>query len=107
MSLILIIGGLFLENFILVRNCTIFVSVKIYPAVCNYSYFKVNGGTFTFTREVPQFLRSSPRTFDRKSFDEKRRRRSKNKRDNLEDVHELKELTKMTRKEQLEVVVKR
>lgn len=97
MSFILMIAGLFLLNFILVRNCSIFVSIKIYPSICNYSLFKDLGGKFTFTRDVPQLLRNSPRTFERKSLPEselielRRSRRSKNK-ENLENVHELQQL---------------
>lgn len=40
-------------NFILIRNCSIFSSVKLYPAICNYSLFKKLGGKFAFTRETP------------------------------------------------------
>ncbi|CRL07557.1 CLUMA_CG020522, isoform A [Clunio marinus] len=52
-SFIMIIGGLFELNFVLIRNCSIFASVKIYPAICNYSLFRKLGGKFEFTREVP------------------------------------------------------
>lgn len=58
MSFILILGGMsdgiFGDvNLILIRNCSIFVSIKLYPAICNYSLFKRMGGKFEFTREVP------------------------------------------------------
>jgi hypothetical protein len=104
MSFILIIAGLFLMNFVLVRNCTIFVSIKAYPAVCNYSLFKKMGGVFSFTREVPQLLKNSPRTFERKSIEvedggdgEGVRRSSssrKSRKEQLAEVHELQSLRK-------------
>lgn len=63
-------------NFVLVRNCSIFVSVKIYPALCNYSLFREMGGRFRFTREVPSAL-GPPIDFEsrRKSFQMKKKRR--------------------------------
>lgn len=47
----LIIGGLFLLNFILIRNCLIFLAVKLYPSLCNYSLFRKMGGKFQFERD--------------------------------------------------------
>lgn len=51
-ALMLVIGGSLLENWILVRNAAIFLAVKIYPALCNYSLFRKLGGEFRFHREV-------------------------------------------------------
>jgi hypothetical protein len=56
MAFIAIIAGLFTVNLILIRNCSIFVSVKFYPAICNYSLFKKLNGKFEFTRDVPLAL---------------------------------------------------
>ncbi|XP_070501479.1 uncharacterized protein [Chironomus tepperi] len=67
MSLISIFAALFNMNFVMVRNCSIFASVKFYPAICNYSYFRDVGGKFTFSRDIPQLLRSSPKTFERRN----------------------------------------
>jgi hypothetical protein len=53
MAFILVIGGLFEVNLILIRNCSIFASVKIYPAVCNFSLFRRMNGRFEFSRDVP------------------------------------------------------
>lgn len=47
------------------------------------------GGDFSFTREVPQLLRSSPRMFDRK---EREMRDRKRKRKLEGDQHELEQL---------------
>lgn len=51
-AFLLIISGAFLINLILIRNSAIFLVVKIYPALCNYSLFRKMGGEFRFNREV-------------------------------------------------------
>lgn len=88
MSFILIIGGLFHINLILIRNCSIFASVKLYPAICNYSLFKKLNGKFKFTRDVPPVL-GSPIDFQnkRKSFDEKKKKLKDGNEFELETLH--------------------
>ncbi|CAG9810538.1 unnamed protein product [Chironomus riparius] len=113
MSLISIFAALFNMNFVMVRNCSIFASIKFYPAICNYSYFRDVGGKFTFSRDIPQFLRNSPKTFERRSQYAERRRISKMKeKRETENVHELqvlkpKEKFEGKKQEILEVVVTR
>lgn len=51
-SIMLVIGGLFLVNLILIRNCLIFLAVKSYPSLCNYSLFRKMGGKFQFERDL-------------------------------------------------------
>lgn len=77
-------------NFVVVRNCSIFTSMKIYPAICNYSLFLKMGGKFEFTRDVPSPLGSEPIDLEkrRKSLESKRRRRK----DEVEDAVELERL---------------
>jgi len=113
MALISIFAALFNMNFVMVRNCSIFASIKFYPAVCNYSYFRDVGGKFTFSRDIPQFLRNSPKTFERRSLNTESKRISKMKeKRETENVHELqvlkpKENFEGKRQEILEVVVTR
>lgn len=100
MSFILVIGGLFTVNMILIRNCSIFVSVKVYPLICNYSLFKKMNGKMEFTREVPTAL-GGPVNFEnnrRKSLEKKNKRLRDKK-----NEHELEVLNKKSNG--LEVVV--
>lgn len=107
MAFISIIAGLFTFNFILVRNCSIFVSVKLYPAICNYSLFRKLDGKFEFTREVPQRDTTEFQN-KRKSFE------SKKSRNKIEENHfELETLNKkrsnkqrtMTNVDEIKVIV--
>lgn len=93
MSFILIIGGLFNVNFILIRNCSIFASVKIYPAICNYSLFKKMNGKFKFTREVPPVL-GTKIDFEkrRKSSDSMKKRKKDGNDFELETLHKAEEM---------------
>lgn len=113
MSVLSIFAALFNMNFVMVRNCSIFASIKFYPAVCNYSFFRDVGGKFSFSRDIPQLLRNSPKTFERRSerIESKRISRKKEKQE-TENVHELQELKPKEnfegkKQEILEVVVTR
>ena len=83
MSFLMIIGGMFYVNLILIRNCSIFCSVKIYPAICNYSLFKKMKGKFKFTREVPTAISYE----NRKSLTFPRRREKKENEFELETMN--------------------
>lgn len=73
MSVIMIIGGMFTVNLILIRNCSIFASVKLYPAICSYSLFKKMNGKFKFSRDVPSIIsRPKDTATKRKSFEKLR-----------------------------------
>lgn len=91
MAMTMIIGGLFTQNFILIRNCSIFASIKIYPAICNYSLFKKLKGKFKFTRDVPSAIGPSI-DFEsrRRSTETKRRLKEKANGFELEELHSIK-----------------
>lgn len=75
MSIIMVIGGMFTVNLILIRNCSIFASVKLYPAICCYSLFKKMNGKFQFSREVPSIIsREKSFTSKQKSFEERKKK---------------------------------
>lgn len=69
------------------------------------------GGSFSFTREVPQLLRDSPRTFDREEREKRLSRRlskRKSKKEESETNFELEELHKSGKsKEITEIIVNR
>lgn len=78
-------------NLILIRNCSIFMSIKVYPAICNYSLFKRMGGKFEFTREVPSPV-GPPVDFERRASARVSARRI------AENGHEMEALTKNGKK---------
>lgn len=107
----MIIGALLMLNFIMLRNCSIFCSIKFYPAICNYSLFKKMGGKFQFSRDVPSVI-GPPVDFEskRKSFETKGKRQKKGEANEfeLEQLHKKKgnELSNIVQPE-LEIVIDR
>jgi hypothetical protein len=103
MFFICVIAGLITINLILIRNCSIFVSFKIYPAICNYSLFRKLDGKFKFTREVPSA--TNPKNVDN------RNRYFKTKQNQNEENLELeilnKKESKMSSEQKIEILVNR
>lgn len=110
MAFIAIIAGMIHVNLILIRNCSIFVSVKIYPAICNYSLFKKLNGNFEFTRDVPSALPfREPIDFERRrrsQYEKKISRRNESLQLEMESLNKEKDNENLSSENILEVVVK-